>query len=38
MVEVPIASRRNKVGKLFGFVRFKEVEDLRLLAILLDNV
>lgn len=38
MVEVSIAPRRNKRGKCFGFARFKEVEDSRVLAVSLDNV
>lgn len=28
----------NKIGKKFGFARFKEVEDESLLAVKLDNV
>lgn len=38
VVEVVIALIRNRGGKRFGFARFSEVEDARLLAIKLDNV
>lgn len=38
VVKVSIAPRRNKVGKHFGFARFRKVKDSRLLAISLDNV
>ncbi|XP_058783348.1 uncharacterized protein LOC131658029 [Vicia villosa] len=38
VVEFSIAPRRNKVGKRFGFARFKDVLDSRLLAVSLDNV
>lgn len=38
LVEVVIAPRRNSGGKRFGFSRFVEVEDARLLAVKLDNV
>ncbi|XP_058758617.1 uncharacterized protein LOC131631862 [Vicia villosa] len=36
--EVVIPPKRNKLGKRFGFARFKEGEDARLLAVKLDNV
>ncbi|XP_058725718.1 uncharacterized protein LOC131597013 [Vicia villosa] len=36
--EVAISPRRNKVGKRFGFARFAEVSDVRLLAVKVDNV
>lgn len=38
IVEVVISPRRNKYGKRSGFARFSKVEDLKLLAIKLDNV
>lgn len=38
VVKVSITPRRNKVGKRFGFAKFKDVEDARLFAITLDNV
>lgn len=38
VVEVSIAPIRNKREKFFGFARFKDVEDSRVLAILLDIV
>ncbi|XP_058746534.1 uncharacterized protein LOC131619461 [Vicia villosa] len=38
VVEVSISPRRNKFGKKFGFARFVEVEDARILAVKLDNV
>ncbi|XP_058746299.1 uncharacterized protein LOC131619193 [Vicia villosa] len=38
VVEVAISPRRNKVRKRFGFARFTEVEDGRLLAVRLDNI
>ncbi|XP_058775277.1 uncharacterized protein LOC131649535 [Vicia villosa] len=38
VVEVAISPRRNKVGKRFGFARFADVEDGRLLAVRLDNI
>ncbi|XP_058733676.1 uncharacterized protein LOC131605320 [Vicia villosa] len=37
-VEVAIAPRRNKHGKRFGFARFSDVEDARVLGVKLDNV
>lgn len=37
-MEVVILPKRNKLGKFFGFVRFKEVEDERIFAVKLDNV
>ncbi|CAI8593962.1 unnamed protein product [Vicia faba] len=36
--EVVISPKRNKIGKKFGFARFTEVEDARMLAVRLDNV
>ncbi|XP_058766958.1 uncharacterized protein LOC131640589 [Vicia villosa] len=36
--EVAISPRRNKVGKRFGFARFVDVADARLLAMKVDNV
>ncbi|XP_058734163.1 uncharacterized protein LOC131605882 [Vicia villosa] len=38
VVEVAISPRRNKFGKRFGFARFTDVEDGRILAIRLDNI
>ncbi|CAI8600797.1 unnamed protein product [Vicia faba] len=38
VVEISIAPRRNKLGKKFGFVRFKDVADAQILAVKLDNV
>ncbi|XP_058774259.1 uncharacterized protein LOC131648526 [Vicia villosa] len=38
VVEVSISPRRNKLGKCFGFARFIEVEDERMLGVRLDNV
>lgn len=38
VVEVAIAPRRNKFGKKFRFVKFKDVEDAGLLPVKLDNV
>ncbi|CAI8603273.1 unnamed protein product [Vicia faba] len=38
VIEVAISPRRNNVSKRFGFARFVEVEDARLLAVHLDNV
>ncbi|XP_058726543.1 uncharacterized protein LOC131597900 [Vicia villosa] len=38
VVEVSISPRRNNIGKRFGFARFVEVEDERLLAVRIDNV
>ncbi|XP_058774651.1 uncharacterized protein LOC131648933 [Vicia villosa] len=38
VVEVAISPRKNNLGKKFGFVRFEEVEDGRLLAVRCDNV
>ncbi|XP_058775601.1 uncharacterized protein LOC131649870 [Vicia villosa] len=38
IVEVVIPPKRNKLGKRFGFARFKDVEDVRRLAVKLDNV
>ncbi|XP_058775265.1 uncharacterized protein LOC131649523 [Vicia villosa] len=38
VVEVAIAPRRNAFGKRFGFARFVEVTDGRLLAVRLDNI
>ncbi|KAH1205060.1 hypothetical protein GmHk_16G045861 [Glycine max] len=36
--EVFIAKRRNKEGRRFGFVRFKDVSDVKLLETHLDNI
>lgn len=38
IVEVVIPPKRNKLQKRFGFARFKEVEDVRMMAVKLDNV
>lgn len=38
VVDVVIPQKRNKRGKRFGFVRFREVEDPRTFAIKLDNI
>lgn len=38
VVEHSITHRKNKIGKKFGFARFKEVVDMRLLAVKLDNI
>ncbi|XP_058746552.1 uncharacterized protein LOC131619480 [Vicia villosa] len=38
VVEVAISPRRNSFGKRFGFARFVEVIDGRLLAVRLDNI
>ncbi|XP_058776191.1 uncharacterized protein LOC131650502 [Vicia villosa] len=38
VVEVSISPRRNNIGKRFGFARFADVEDERLLAVRVDNV
>ncbi|XP_058763296.1 uncharacterized protein LOC131636700 [Vicia villosa] len=38
VVEVVIPPRRNKFGRRFGFARFKEVMDERLVAVRLDNI
>lgn len=38
VVEMVIPPRRNKLGKRFGFGRFKGVDDVRLLAVKLDNI
>lgn len=38
VMEVEISPRKNKFGRRFGFARFVEVEDDRLLAVRLDNV
>lgn len=37
-MEVVISPRRNKFGNCFGFTRFKEVGDDRVLAVKLDNI
>ncbi|XP_058740987.1 uncharacterized protein LOC131613324 [Vicia villosa] len=37
VVEVAISPRRNKLGKRFGFARFVDVADGRMLAVRLDN-
>lgn len=36
--KVAISPRRNKFGERFGFAKFSEVEDPRILAISLDNI
>lgn len=36
--EVVISPKRNKQGKRFGFARFKDVEDIRVLIVKLDNI
>ncbi|CAK8576317.1 unnamed protein product [Lathyrus sativus] len=38
VLEVAIPPKGDKCGKRFGFVRFKNVEDIRLLAIKLDII
>ncbi|XP_058763176.1 uncharacterized protein LOC131636584 [Vicia villosa] len=38
IVEVVIPPRCNRFGKRFGFARFKEVKDERMLAVKLDNI
>lgn len=38
IVEVNIAPFRNKIGKRFGFARFNKVEDVRMLAVRLNNI
>lgn len=38
ILEVVIPPRRNKMGKRFDFARFKVGEDVRLLAVKLDNI
>ncbi|XP_058749527.1 uncharacterized protein LOC131622508 [Vicia villosa] len=38
IIEVVISPRRNKFGKRFGFARFENVEDGRVLAVKLDNI
>ncbi|XP_058765551.1 uncharacterized protein LOC131639053 [Vicia villosa] len=38
VVEVSISPRRNSLGKCFGFARFIDVEDERMLGVRLDNV
>ncbi|XP_058784074.1 uncharacterized protein LOC131658840 [Vicia villosa] len=38
VVEVVIPPRRNKFGRRFGFARFKEVVDERMVAMRLDNI
>ncbi|XP_058726669.1 uncharacterized protein LOC131598038 [Vicia villosa] len=38
VVEVAISPRRNNRGRRFGFARFKEVEDVKMLGVRLDNV
>ncbi|XP_058765713.1 uncharacterized protein LOC131639233 [Vicia villosa] len=38
VVEVVIPPKLNKFGKRFGFARFKEVEDGRMMAVRLDNI
>ncbi|CAK8570132.1 unnamed protein product [Lathyrus sativus] len=36
--EVVIPPKRNKLGKRFGFVRFTDIDDVRVLALKLDNI
>ncbi|CAK8534234.1 unnamed protein product [Lathyrus sativus] len=36
--EVVVPPKRDKKGKRYGFVRFRDVEDARVLAIILDNI
>ncbi|CAK8566570.1 unnamed protein product [Lathyrus sativus] len=38
VLEVIIPSRRDKRGKIFGFVRFRNIEDSRMMAIKLDKI
>src|SRR3954471_5132177 len=38
VIEVVIPPMRNNLGKRYGFARFKNVEDARMLAVKLDNV
>lgn len=37
-MEISISSRRNKIGKRFGFARFQDADDERMLAVRMDNV
>lgn len=38
MAEVVISPRMNKLGRRFGFARFREVEDVIMLVVRLDNI
>ncbi|XP_058740820.1 uncharacterized protein LOC131613142 [Vicia villosa] len=38
VAEVMISPRRNKFGRRFGFARFRGVDDVRMLAVRLDNI
>ncbi|CAK8566571.1 unnamed protein product [Lathyrus sativus] len=38
VLEVIIPSKRDKRGKIFSFVRFRNIEDSRMMAIKLDNI
>lgn len=38
VVEVVISPKLNKFGKRYGFARFTDVEDARLLAVRFDNI
>lgn len=38
VVEVVIPPKKNKLGKRYGFARFMNVEDTRMLAVRLDNI
>lgn len=38
LVEVVIPTRKDKPGRMFGFARFVDMEDVRLLAVRLDNI
>lgn len=38
IVKVAISPRFNKFGKKFGFARFKEADDARLVVVRLDNI
>lgn len=36
--EVVIPPRTNKRGNMYGFVRFRNVEDVRMMVVVLDNI
>lgn len=38
IVEVVIPPKKNKLGKRFGFARFMQMVDARVLAVILDNI
>lgn len=38
VVEVMISPRRNRLGRCFRFARFRGAEDIRMLAVRLDNI